>query len=325
MGLASLLRMFTRRPAQKTMARPASAGFPGMVSGLNPGEPIGLIAGNGAFPGLFIDAAHKHGHRVIAVCHKDETLPEAAAAADQAVWIKVGEIGRLIATFTDAGVRRAVMAGGISRVRLFGGVKLDLRGAALLARLRSTKDDVIMRGLADELARDGVEVISCATFMEDSLAVEGVLTATQPTEEEWRDVRVGIDALRAMSAQDIGQLVVVREGVIVAVEAVEGSDAAIRRGGSLGGKGTVVVKFSKPTQDLRFDMPTIGKRTIDSLVEVQARVLAVESGRCLILEQEAVLAHADRCRIAVVGCKPLERIDRGDIYGPDGSDSQPSA
>lgn len=272
-------------------------------------QKIGLIAGNGVFPLQFCERARRAGCEVVAVAHRDETDPSIETLATKVIWVKVGELGKLISGFVDSGVKRVALAGGINRVRLFGGVKLDLRGAALLARIRSTKDDVIMRAIAAELEGEGVQVVPCTLFMEDDLAPEGVLTRARPTEEEQRDIEVGIEALRAMSSQDIGQLVVVREGVVVAVEATEGSDAAIRRGGELGGKGTVVVKFSKVTQDLRFDVPTVGMRTIETLVASKASVLAIEAGRCLILEREKMLEFADKHRVSVVGCPPLPRSE----------------
>ncbi len=269
------------------------------------GTPIGMIAGNTTFPLRFADEARRAGRPVIAVAHRGETMPEIAGHVDILEWIKVGELGRMIEIFKSHGIKEAAMAGGINRIRLFGGVKLDGRGAALLYRLRSTKDDVIMRGIADELATEGITVIPCTTFLSDCLVREGVLTKGRPTPEEETDIRIGIEALSAMGAQDIGQLVVVREGVIVAVEAVEGSDAAIVRGGELGGKGTVVVKFAKPTQDMRFDVPTVGMRTIETMSKVKARVLALEAGRSLIMDEEKVVALADERGIAIVGCAPL--------------------
>jgi DUF1009 family protein len=265
-----------------------------------------LIAGNTSFPIRFAKLAKGHGRRIVAVCHEGETDKAIEQVVDSAVWIKVGELGKIIDTFKAGGCGAAVMAGGINRVRLFGGVKLDMRGAALLMKLRSAKDDVIMRGIADELAEEGLPVLPCTIFMEEDLAPAGLLTSRGPTAEEQEDILVGRAALAAMSSQDIGQVVVVREGVIVAVEAVEGTDAAIKRGGELGGKGTVVVKFAKSTQDMRFDVPTIGPRTIESLASAGARVLAVETGRCLILDRDEVLEQADRAGIAIVGCPPLE-------------------
>lgn len=268
-------------------------------------EHIGLIAGNGPFPKVFVQEAKAHGCRITAVCHIDETDPELEALVDRAVWIRVGELGRIIRTFKDARVSHAAMAGGINRIKHFGDVKLDARGAALMLRLRSTKDDVIMRGIAGEIEGEGIPVIECTRFLKKCLTPLGVLTKSAPSEDEQRDIAVGIEALKAMSAQDIGQLVVVREGAIVAVEAVEGTNLAIRRGGELGGKGSVVVKFAKCTQDMRFDVPTVGVRTIEIMSEVKARVLALESGRTLLLEGEKVIALADKNKIAIIGCPAL--------------------
>ncbi len=267
--------------------------------------PIGVIAGNGPFPMRFVQEAKANGRDVVAVCHIGETSEEIAQFVDTLHWIKVGELGKMISAFRSEGVREVAMAGGINRVNHFGDVKLDARGASLMLKLRSTKDDVIMRGIADELAREGIEVISCTTFLSDSLVREGVLTKSSPSADELEDIQVGVDAIAAMSAQDIGQTVVVRQGVIVAVEAVEGTDAAILRGGELGGKGSVVVKFAKPTQDMRFDVPTIGIKTIEVMRSSGARVLAVEAGRTLIMDEGEMVALANKCKIAIVGCAPL--------------------
>lgn len=269
------------------------------------GPALGLIAGNGSFPKLFIEEAHKRGREVIAVCHRGETNPDVEGLVRSCTWIKVGELGKIIDTFKAAKVREVAMAGGITRVRLFGGVKLDARGAQLLYRLKSTKDDVIMRGIADELGSEGIEVVPSTLYLNEALVREGTLTKCVPSDDERSDIAVGIAALEAMSAQDIGQLVVVREGVVVAVEAVEGSDAAIRRGGELGGKGAVVVKFAKPTQDMRFDVPIVGLRTIETMIAVKAKVLALEAGRCLIMEESEVVQLANKHGIAIVGCPPL--------------------
>lgn len=273
------------------------------------GAPIGVIAGGSNFPLRFIEEAHRHGRPVVVVAHRGETREEISELADELVWIKVGELGKLIDTFSRHRVKEVAMAGGINRVRLFGGVKLDKRGAALLYRLRSTKDDVIMRGIAEELEGEGISVVSCALYLTQCLVKVGVLTESGPTPEEAADIEIGIQALRAMSAQDIGQLVVVREGVVVAVEAVEGTDATIRRGGELGGKGSVVVKFAKPTQDMRFDVPTVGLKTIRTLIEAKARVLALEAGRSLMMDEPEVLALANKHNIAIVGCPPLVPLE----------------
>ena len=262
---------------------------------------VGLIAGNGKFPFEFIRGATENGYRVAAVCHYHETDPAIDGIVDSSKWIKLGELGKVIETFKSKGVNRVAMAGGISRVKWFGGVKLDTRGAKLLARLKSAKDDILMRGIADELESEGIKVFSCAEFMEENIIKKGFLTTDTLTEEEKVDIEVGRDAIHSMTGLHIGQVVVVREGVIVAVEAVEGTDAAISRGGQLGGKGTVVVKCAKPDQDMRFDIPTIGEKTIESMVAAKARVLAVEEGRSLIIDRKRVVQLAERAGICVVG------------------------
>ncbi len=267
--------------------------------------PIGVIAGNGPFPIRFVKEATAHGRHVVAVCHEGETSPEISEYVSELTWIKVGELGKMISAFRAGEVQEVAMAGGINRINHFGDVKLDARGASLLLRLRSTKDDVIMRGIADELGKEGMEVISCTTFLSESLVPEGVLTKNSPSSDEKADIEVGIEAIKAMSAQDIGQTVVVRKGVVVAVEAVEGTDAAILRGGELAGNGVVVVKFAKPTQDMRFDVPTIGEKTIDIMRESGARVLAVEAGRTLMMDEEEMIRLANKSKISIIGCPAL--------------------
>lgn len=288
---------------------PASASS-GAVSATNPPlildkAPIGLIAGSGALPIQFARGAHTAGHPVIAVCHKGESEESLPSEVDVAVWLKIGELGKIISTFKAHGVTKAVMAGGVNRVRLFGGVKLDVRGAQLLAKLRSTKDDVLMRGIASELEREGIQIVESTLFLEEWLVPLGQLTKRVPNEEQEEDIRVGVAAVKAMSSEHIGQTVVVKEGVVVSVEAVEGTDRAIRRGGELGGKGSVVVKFAKLNQDMRFDVPVVGTRTIATMRDVGAHVLAVEAGRCLFMEPDRVLEEAERAGIVVVGCAPL--------------------
>ena len=170
-----------------------------------------------------------------------------------------------------------------------------------MAKLRSTKDDIIMRGIAGELESEGISVESCTMFCKEWLVEKGVLTKSTPSKDENEDIEIGVEALSKLGDLHIGQLVVVREGVVVAVEAVEGSDATIKRGGELGKKGTVVVKFSKPTQDMRFDVPTVGLKTIETLREAGARVLALEANKSIILDKPEVVAAANKAKISIVG------------------------
>lgn len=297
----------THSNTDKAVYSVASSSFNGIQSldSISFNKPtLGLIAGNGQFPFEYIRSANKAGHPIIAVCHTGETDPQIDRIAHSVVWIKVGELGKLIDTFVTNGVKQVAMAGGINRVRLFGGVKLDVRGLKLLAKIKSTKDDLIMRGIAEELKSEGIEVIESTRFLQESIATEGVMTRSCPSHSEREDITIGVDAIKAMSSQHIGQLVVIRDGVIVAVEAVEGTDAAILRGGSLGGAGTVVVKFAKTTQDMRFDVPTIGAKTIETMASVKGRVLAIEAGRTLIMDKEKTINLADKYGISIVGCEP---------------------
>lgn len=289
---------------QKIFQTTKSTSAVGAAGGMG-GVPFGLIAGNGPFPFEFVRGAQAAGYCVYAVCHLGQTAPELEEQLGGICWIKVGELGRMIEAFSRWGVKEVAMAGGINRVSIFGGVKPDRRALALLAKLRTTKDDIIMRGVADELAADGITVVSCTRFMQDSLTSEGVLTRRVPSEEQLVDIEVGRLAIKAMSEQHIGQTVCVREGVVVAVEAVEGTDATIARGGRLGGAGTVVVKCAKTTQDMRFDVPTVGLRTLEGMKKVGATVLALEAGRSLLLERNEVVAFANRNGMTIIGIPPL--------------------
>lgn len=264
---------------------------------------IGVIAGNGRFPLLFANEAKSLGHEVFAICHENETEKDLENLVDAFSWIKVGQLGTLINFFKANNVQYVVLAGGISRVKHFGDVKLDARGSALILKLRSTKDDVIMRGIAAELEKEGMPVIPCTIFMKHALCPLGPLTKALPTQDEEEDIKVGISAIEAMSSQDIGQMVVVREGVVVAVEAVEGTSAALERGAKL--KGKVVVKFAKPTQDMRFDVPTIGTNTIKLATELGIKVLALEAGRSIILDKDECLQMANKSGLSILGLPPL--------------------
>lgn len=268
-------------------------------------EPIGVIAGNGAFPILFAQEAKARGHKVFAVCHLQETDPQIEEILDGCLWIKLGQLGALIQYFIDQNIKYVVMAGGISRVKHFGDVKLDMRGTSLLLSLRSTKDDVIMRGIAQELLSEGIQVIPCTIFMKNSICPLGVLTSNDIDADQKNDIAVGVEAIKAMSSQDIGQLVAVREGTIVAVEAIEGSNETIKRAGILGGKGVVIVKCAKPTQDMRFDVPTIGLTTIEVLQESRVSVLALEAGRSIILDKEECVKRANDAGITIIGIEPI--------------------
>lgn len=264
---------------------------------------IGLIAGNGNFPIAFARAAKQKGLTVIAVAHEGETLPELAQLVDGIFWIKVGQLGKLIRIFKEQSVVDVIMAGGIRKTRLFSGAMPDVRGMALLAKMIHKKDDSILRAVADELESEGITVRESTLYLDGIVAQPGVLTKRKPTKAERRDIEFGWQMAKEIGRLDIGQTVVVKDQAILAVEAIEGTDEAIRRGGLLCGQGAVVVKVCKPQQDLRFDLPAIGAQTIRSMTEVKASCLTVEAGKTIIMDREAVINDADRAGITIVAVR----------------------
>jgi UDP-2,3-diacylglucosamine hydrolase len=270
------------------------------------GERIGLIAGNGRFPIIFADNARKLGYHVSAVAHEGETEPELATHVDRIHWVKIGQLSKLIKAFKQDGVHQAVMLGGIKKTHVFTTVRPDFRTLALATRLALWKDDDILREFAKELEQEGIAICESTFGLEGILVEEGSLTERAPSAKEWEDIRYGWNVAYDVGRLDIGQCVVIKDRVVVAVEAVEGTDEAIKRGGELAKEGAVVVKRSKPQQDLRFDLPAVGPRTIEVMVSVKASVLAVEAGRTILLDREIMLDKARSSRIAIVGIAKLD-------------------
>ena len=261
---------------------------------------LGLIAGNGRFPLLFAEAAKAEGIEIVAVAHQGETQEEIADYIANVTWVRVGELGKIIATFTEAGIHQAVMAGGILKSGALTNIQPDARGMAFISGLPSLKDDVILRGVAQELESEGVTIVASTRLLSGLVPQPGVLTQTAPDPKQWDDIRLGVAVAKEIGRWDIGQSVVVKRGTVFAVEGVEGTNATIRRGGELSGPGTVIVKVSKPQQDLRFDVPTVGRETIREMQLVQAQVLAVEADNTLMLDKSAVVRDADEAGICVV-------------------------
>ena len=270
------------------------------------GERIGLIAGNGRFPIIFADNARRLGYHVSAVAHEGETEPELAGHVDRIHWIKIGQLNKLIKAFKEDNVHQAVMLGGIKKTHIFTTLRPDFRTLALAARVALWKDDDILRELANELEREGIAICESTFGLEGILVEEGTLTARTPSEKEWEDIRYGWEVAQEIGRLDIGQCVVIKDRMVVAVEAVEGTDGAIKRGGDLAKEGAVVVKRSKPQQDLRFDLPAVGPRTIEVMASVKASVLAIEAGRTILLDRGIMLEKARSARIAIVGITTLE-------------------
>jgi DUF1009 family protein len=270
------------------------------------GERIGLIAGNGRFPIIFADNARKLGYHVSAVAHEGETEPELAGHVDRIHWIKIGQLSKLIKAFKEDKVHQAVMLGGIKKTHVFTTVRPDFRTLAMATRLALWKDDDILREFAKELEREGIAICESTFGLEGILVEEGTLTARAPSDKEWEDIRYGWEVAHDIGRLDIGQCVVIKDRVVVAVEAVEGTDGAIKRGGDLAKEGAVVVKRSKPQQDMRFDLPAVGPRTIEVMAAVKASVLAIEAGRTILLDREIMLEKAKSARIAIVGITKLD-------------------
>ncbi len=261
---------------------------------------IGIIAGNGDFPIEFARAAKQKGLTVVAAAHEGETVPELAEWCDAICWVKVGHLGKIIKFFKDQDVHDVLMAGGIKKTHFFSGSLPDLRGAAVLARMITKKDDSILRAVAEELESEGITVRESTLYLDNLLAPAGVLTRRKPSKSEWKDIAFGWQMAKEIGRLDIGQTVVVKDLAVLAVEAIEGTDEAIRRGGRLCKEGAVVVKICKPQQDLRFDLPATGLLTISAMQEVKAACLAIEAGKTIMIQKEALIARADAADIAIV-------------------------
>jgi DUF1009 family protein len=267
---------------------------------------IGLIAGNGRFPFLVLDAARSLGHDVTIVAIKDEAFPElegAAAAAPPATvhWIGLGQLGKCLQILRDAGASQAVMAGQVKHTKIFGGIIPDMAMLSALGRLRSRNTDAVIAAVVDVMREHGVQLLDSTAFLSPLLARAGVLTRRAPTDTERADLDFGYRMADAIAGLDIGQTVCVKDRAVVAVEAMEGTDEAIARAGRLAGNGCSVVKVAKPRQDMRFDVPVVGLPTVTAMSEVGATVLSIDAGKTLMLDGEAMIAAADRAGIAIVG------------------------
>jgi DUF1009 family protein len=276
---------------------------------------LGLIAGNGRFPFLLLDAARAQGLPVVVAAIREETDPEidrrAASDAHIAVeWLSLGELSRLIEYFHKQAVTKAVMAGQVKHKQIFSSIRPDWRLAKLLLNLRSRNTDMLLGAVAKVLGDEGIELISSTAFLEPLLAQEGLLTARAPDEEECRNIEYGLGVAGAVAGFDIGQTVVVAAQACVAVEAMEGTDAAIERAGALMNsleedastleRRLTVVKVAKPKQDMRFDVPVIGIQTIEAMIRAGASCLSVEAGRTLLFDRDALLERASQAGIAIV-------------------------
>jgi len=264
---------------------------------------IGLIAGNGRLPFLYAQAAHEQGHQVVAVAHRGETDPSLEGQVDACAWVRVGQVDRILKAFRKEGVTQAVMAGGIGRVRAIAEARPDFGAVRIISRLRSFRDDALLRAVAGYFEEAGVAIVAATALLPRLLAQEGHLAGPALSAAQEQDVRLGVEVARALGKVDVGQTVVVKGGHVLALEAVEGTDETLRRGGTLGGAGGTVVKLAKPEQDERFDLPAVGPRTIAVMREVGLKTLAVEAGRTLLLDAPELFSEAERHGISVVAVR----------------------
>jgi len=267
---------------------------------------LGLIAGNGRFPFLVLDAARGAGHEVIVIALKEETYPELSelAARPPAAplhWISLGQLGKCISLLQDAGVTRAVMAGQVKHTKLFADIVPDATLMGVLMRLTSKNTDGLIGGVADVLRDKGIELLDSTALLGPLMARDGVLTRRAPTDEESADLAFGYRVADAIARLDIGQTIAVKAAAVVAVEAMEGTDAVIERAGTLAGAGVRIVKVAKPNQDMRFDVPVVGVSTIEAMKTAGATVLSVDAGKTLMIDGDAIVKAADAADICIVG------------------------
>jgi DUF1009 family protein len=274
-------------------------------------EKLGLIAGNGKFPFLVLDAARAQGHEVVVAAIKEEALPEIESKAAASVhWLSLGELSKLIDTFKKEGVRTAVMAGQVKHKQIFSSIRPDWRLAKLLLSLTTRNTDSLLGAVAKVLADEGIRLENSTSLLEPLLAKRGVISKRQPSEEEKKNIAYGRQAAHHLAQFDIGQTVVVAEAACVAVEAMEGTDATIERAGqimaSLGSdestlsRALTVVKIAKPNQDMRFDVPVIGVKTIEVMKNAGATCVAVDAEKCLLLDGDTIASTADAAGISIV-------------------------
>ncbi len=265
---------------------------------------LGVISGMGELPKVISLEARSKGYRVVAIALEPLADRTISNYADEIRTVNIGKLGEIIDTLKKAGARDVVMAGKVPKSLLYKSkITPDLRAIKLLFTLKDRRDDAILLAITKELEGEGIHVLNTTDFCSSLLTPEGVLTEEEPSREEWKDIRFGWDIAREMGRLDIGQTVVVKNQAVMAVEAIEGTDEAIKRGGYYAGDGAVVVKVSKPDQDMRFDVPVAGMNTLKAMIDARARVLALEAEKTILLQREQLIRDANEAGITVVGYK----------------------
>lgn len=266
----------------------------------------GLIAGNGKFPFLVIEGAKKQGASLAVVAIREETDARIEEVADALVWVGIGQLGKMISFLKKEGVQKAIMAGQVKHVQIFSGALPDLRMLKMLFGLKQRNTDSLIGAVAAELAKDGIELIDSTFFIQDQLAQEGVLTKRKPDSTEQSNIEYGLQIAGEIARLDLGQTIVVRARACVAIEAMEGTDAVIRRAGELAKGKLTVVKVAKPNQDMRFDVPVVGVPTVQTMAEAGATCLCLTAGKTLIFDKAEMLELADEKKISVVAVAPKQ-------------------
>jgi DUF1009 family protein len=273
-----------------------------------PNSQFGLIAGNGRFPFLVIEGARRAGVSLSVVAIREETDPEienlVEAAGGKTIWVGIGQLGKMIRFFKRAGVTRAIMAGQVKHAQIFSGALPDARMLRMLLSLERRNTDALIGGVAQELAREGIELIDSTYFLQDLLPRAGVLTRRAPDARERGDIEYGLEIAREIARLDLGQTIVVRARACVAIEAMEGTDAVVRRAGGLARGRLTVVKTAKPNQDMRFDVPVVGMPTIQTMIEAGATCLCITAQKTLMFDRDEMLKLANDNRIAILAVEP---------------------
>ena len=262
---------------------------------------VGLIAGDGKLPLLLASGIRAAGRPVVAIAHRGATEIDLQATANTFHWVNIGELGKIIALLKEEGVKRALLAGGIPKTLFFSEAKPDERAIQVLSRLKDRKDDAILRAIAEEVESEGIRVISPIPFLKEAMAPRGCWSGRKPTEREEKDIAFGWRIAKRVGRLDIGQCIVVKEQMVLAVEAIEGTNETIRRGGLMGRGDVTVIKVCKPGQDRRLDLPVIGPLTVKTLKESGASALVVEAEKTIVVEKEEVIRQADQNQICLIG------------------------
>jgi hypothetical protein len=261
---------------------------------------LGLIAGNGKFPFLVLEGAQRAGTSVAVAAIREETDPAIESLAERLTWVGIGQLGKMLRFFKDEGVDKAIMAGQVKHVQIFSRAIPDVRMLKMLLRLPRRNTDALIGAVANELASEGIELIDSTFFLKDQLPQPGTLTKRAPDERERSDVEYGLEIARGIAGMDLGQTIVVRDRACVAIEAMEGTDAVIRRAGELVRGRLTVVKIAKPDQDMRFDVPVVGVPTIEAMKEAGAACICVNAGKTLMFDRADMIALANKHKIAIV-------------------------